>query len=550
MERAELQQQLEAFTHDLCIIGGGATGAGCALDAQLRGLRTVLIEADDFASKTSSASTKMAHGGVRYLQAAVENLDVRQYHLVRDALHERALIIRNAPHLAAPLEFVVPCSRRTEQLYYGIGLKAYDWIAGSSSLGRSRILSAPESLRRLPALQGKGLVGAATYTDGQFDDARYCLALIITFTEAGGIALNHAHVVDFEKRGGRIAAAAVEDQFSKQVFTIRARAFVNATGPYSDAVRRLASPSAAPRLSPSKGVHVLFPLPADWGANALLVPKTEDGRVIFALPYNGRLMVGTTDTPASPAVDLVVTRDEIDYLMRQINPYLSRPLSASGIVSGFSGLRPLVRSNRTTNISDVIRDDEVEVDPESGLISILGGKWTTYRLMAEKTIDRVSSAACVTRTTPLAGSEGYHPALWREVVQHGLAELTAGHLVRKYGTRARDVLRVADESPDLRAPLIEGAPPIRAEVVYSVRHEMAHTVEDVLARRIGLELYDWRMAMQAAPIVADLMPRELGWTTSDAYIAKVRRLLDATGATPSPGPRISPAPSPRTNPAS
>jgi glycerol-3-phosphate dehydrogenase len=524
--RAALQRAIESATHDVCVIGGGATGAGCALDAQLRGLRTVLIEADDFGSKTSSASTKMAHGGIRYLQAAVRNLDVRQYRLVCDALHERALMIRNAPHLASPLEFVVPCFRRSEQFYYGIGLKAYDWIAGKGSLGPSRILSASETFRHLPNLRRTGLVGAATYTDGQFDDARYCLALITTVTEAGGVALNHARAVDFEKRDGRITAATVEDQFTKQVFAVRARAFVNATGPYSDSVRRLASPNAGTRLSPSKGVHLLFPLPPDWGAGALLVPKTEDGRVIFAMPYNGRLMVGTTDTAAPPSAEMVVTRDEIDYLMRQINPYLARPLSASGIVSGFAGLRPLVRSNHTSNTSALIRDDEVEVDPKSGLISILGGKWTTYRHMAEKTIDRISSAACVTRTAPLAGSEGYHPAFCQELVL--LPEPTARHLAYKYGTRARDVVRLADESPDLRQPLIEGAPPIRAEVVYAVRREMAITVEDVLARRIGLELYDWRLAMQAASTVADLMSREFTAKIDTAtYTSKIQHLLAA-----------------------
>jgi hypothetical protein len=227
-------------------------------------------------------------------------------------------------------------------------------------------------------------------------------------------------------------------------------------------------------LLPSKGVHLLFPLPADWGRDALLVPKTEDGRVVFALPYNGRLLVGTTDTAATPSDELVITRQEIDYLLRQISPYLARPLPASEIVSGFAGLRPLVRSGNSRDTSSIIRDDEVEVDPETGLISILGGKWTTYRLMAEKTIDHVSPGGCVTRTTPLAGS------------------------------RAQDVLRLARESPDLLEPLIEGAPPIRAEVVYAVRHEMALTVEDVIARRIGLELYDWRMSIEAAPIVADL----------------------------------------------
>jgi glycerol-3-phosphate dehydrogenase len=303
-------------------------------------------------------------------------------------------------------------------------------------------------------------------------------------------------VIDFEKQGGRIVAAVVEDQFTKEAVTIRATAFVNATGPFSDAVRKLASANAAPRLSPSKGVHILFPMPADWGTNALLVPKTEDGRVIFALPYNGRLMVGTTDTTASPSTEIVVTRDEIDYLLRQINPYLSRPLTAADIVSGFAGLRPLVRSASATKTSQLIRDDEVEVDPDSGLISILGGKWTTYRHMAEKTIDRISTAPCRTRTTPLVGSD-----------------------------TADKVRQIAAESPDLARPLIDGAPHIRAEVVYAVRHQMARTVEDVIARRIGLELYDWRAAMAAAPMVADLMG--IDRAHAEGYARKIRRLLDS-----------------------
>jgi glycerol-3-phosphate dehydrogenase len=467
------------------VIGGGATGAGCALDAQLRGLRTVLIEADDFAAKTSSASTKMAHGGIRYLQAAVTNLDARQYQLVRHALHERALMLRNAPHLVRPLEFVVPCFGRVEQLYYGLGMKMYDWVAGRSSIGPSRVLSRAETLRRLPRLQRNGLVGAATYVDGQFDDARYCIALVLTFRNVGGTALNHARVVDFERSGRKITAAIVEDELTHNTFRVRAGTFVNAAGPYSDAVRRLSSADAPPRLQPSKGVHILFPMPEDWKDRALLVPKTEDGRVIFALPYNGRLLVGTTDTATDASTDLVITREEIDYLLRQINPYLARPLAASQIVSGFAGLRPLVRSGDSHNTASLIRDDEVEVDAASGLISILGGKWTTYRAMAEKTIDHVRAGGCVTATTPLAVS-------------------------------------------DIR----EAAPPdseaFRAQVVHAARHEMAATVEDVLRRRVGLELYDWHMAMEAAALVAELLSHELGRDISATpYIARIRRLLEA-----------------------
>jgi len=271
-----------------------------------------------------------------------------------------------------------------------------------------------------------------------------------------------------------------------------------------------------------------------------VVPKTEDGRVVFAFPYNGRLLVGTTDTAASPDAEMVVTGQEIDYLIRQINPYLERPLRAAGMVSGFAGIRPLVESSSSTDTARLIRDDEVEVDSRSGLISILGGKWTTYRLMAERTIDRVQSAlgvpagGCVTRTTPLAGSEEYHAALWRELMlQHHLPELTARHLARKFGSSAKCVLRLAEERGELSAPLVGGAPPLQAEVIYSVRHEMAVTVDDILARRTGLELYDWRLAIEAAPVVARLMAAELGWNppetgrAADQYIAIVRRLMQA-----------------------
>ncbi len=538
--RPDALSVVESAEYDVCVIGGGATGAGCALDAQLRGLRTAIIGAGDFASGTSSASTKLAHGGIRYLQTAVADCDVRQLGLVTSALRERALMLRNAPHLARTLEFLVPCFRRFERFYYGVGVKLYDWIAGRSSLAGSRLVPVDETLRRVPAIKRGGLRGAVSYADGQFDDARYGLALVVTFVGRGGSALNHARATGFEKaRGGKIETVTVEDRVSRTTFTIRARAFVNATGPYSDAVRQMASPGAAPRMRPSKGVHLLLPLNGGWHIDGLLIPRTEDGRVIFALPYNGRLLVGTTDDEASPDAEMVVTRQEIDYLLRQINPYLDTPLAASQVVSGFAGIRPLLmQSGGGGETSRLIRDDEVEVDERSGLISILGGKWTTYRLMAEKTIDRVQQAlgmpvaGCATRTTQLAGSEGYHASYWRQLMEeHRLTEATAQHLAGKFGTGAPAVLRLAEEDPELRLPLVEGEAPLRAEVAYAARHEMALTVEDVLARRIGLELYDWRMAREAAPLVARLMARELGWQATETiraaeqYASKIDRQI-------------------------
>ena len=549
-KRNQALQHAAGCEFDVCIVGGGATGAGCALDAQLRGLRTVLVEAGDFASGSSTASTKLAHGGVRYLQEAVSDLDVQQYHLVEMALRERALMLRNAPHLTRTVEFLVPCFSHFDQFYYGLGMKMYDWISGRSSLLPSRMLTREEALFRMPAMQSKSLTGAVAYADGQFDDARYAMALVETFDGLGGDALNYARVTAFEKRpDGKIAAAMVTDQVSKQTFRIAARSFVNATGPFSDVMRQLASAKASPRMYPSKGAHILFPLDGFPENDALLVPRTEDGRVIFAIPWNGRLLVGTTDTGYTPGEEMVVTREEVEYLLRQLNPYLNSPLRAGQVVSGYAGVRPLVAAPGVKDTKKLIRDDEVEFDAESGMISILGGKWTTHRLMGQETIDTVQEylgepvTPAQTQEHPLSGSADYHPDYWQTLgSEFHLPADTAKHLVHKYGTEAPSVLRLAESDPSLALPLVEGQAPIRAQVVYAARHEMALTVEDVLARRIGLQLFGWRLAIRATPAVAALLRQELGWSAAEElaaaekYAAKVNHMLEVAGQEPEPSP--------------
>jgi glycerol-3-phosphate dehydrogenase len=531
---------------DVCVIGGGATGAGCALESQLRGLKTVMVEASDFASGSSTASTKMVHGGVRYLQEAVNDLDINQYHLVEAALHERALMLRNAPHLTRMVEFLVPCFSQFDKFYYSLGMKMYDWISGKSSLFPSRLMTREEALYRMPAMQAKNLAGAVAYADGQFDDGRYCLALVDTFDGLGGAALNYARVTTLEKTPeGKIVAAAVSDQVSNRTFRIAARAFVNATGAFSDVVRKLASPEIAPRMHPSKGVHIMLPLDGFSENDALLVPRTEDGRVIFAVPWNGRLLVGTTDTGYRPGEEMVVTREEIDYLLRQLNPYLNSPLHADQVVSGYAGVRPLVAAKGVTDTKKLIRDDEVEFDAQSGLISILGGKWTTHRLMGQETIDKVQETLRDTVTPspttdhPLSGSADYRSDYWQTLTaKFTVPGSTAQHLAHKYGTLAEDVLHLVDSDPSLALPLVEGQAPIGAQVVYAARREMALTIEDVLARRIGLQLFGWRLAIQAAPAVASLLGREFHWSEEqeasalDGYVAKVNHLLTTAGQEP------------------
>ncbi|HTW65875.1 MAG TPA: FAD-dependent oxidoreductase [Bryobacteraceae bacterium] len=548
--RQQAFDQIKNGTFDVCVIGGGASGASCALDAQLRGLSTVLVDAGDFVSGSSSASTKMVHGGVRYLQEAVADLDVSQYHLVESALRERALMLRNAPYLTRTVDFLVPCFSHFDQFYYGLGMKMYDWISGKSSLLPSRMLTREEVLYRMPVMQSKRLTGAVAYADGQFDDARYGVALVETFDGLGGAALNYARVTAFEKReDGMIAAAMVTDQVSKQTFRIAARSFVNATGPFSDVIRRLASAKASPRIQPSKGAHILFPLDGFPENDALLVPRTEDGRVIFAIPWNGLLLVGTTDTGYTPGEEMVVTRQEIEYLLRQLNPYLSSPLRAGQVVSGFAGVRPLLSVQGVKDTKKLTRDDEVEFDAESGMISILGGKWTTHRLMGQETIDKVQeylgepTIPAQTQEHPLSGSAGYHPDHWETLSsQFQLPAATAQHLAHKYGTAASSVVKMAESDPSLALPLVEGQAPIRAQVVYAARNEMAMTVEDVLARRIGLQFVGWRLAIRASPAVAALLRRELEWSASeetaavDQYVGKINHMLEVAGQEPEPSP--------------
>jgi glycerol-3-phosphate dehydrogenase len=540
--RSQALGKIAGNCFDLCVIGGGATGAGCALDAQLRGLKTVLLDGGDFASAASSASTKLVHGGVRYLEQAVRKLDLGEYHMVQTALAERIHMLKNAPHLAHAAEFLVPVFGWTQAMYYRAGMKIYDWIAGGNNLFPSRFLSREEALRRMPSLQQAGLYGAVSYSDGQFDDSRYDLSLMETFVEAGGEALNYARVTHFAKNaGGKLTAAVARDQLSGDELTIQARAFVNATGPASDFIRQLASPDAARRLRPSKGVHVLFPVDDFRSKDALLVSKTEDGRVIFAVPWQGRLLVGTTDDEATPETKMIVLREEADYL-RQLNPYLSKPLKVEQIVSGISGLRPLVAGGSEHGTKELIRDHEVEVAAESGLISILGGKWTTHRLMAEDTINAVQRALgekvtpSATKEHALAGASGFTAEYWKMLVaEFGGSETTARHLAQKFGTRATEVLALARADASLADSLVNGMPHIRAEVVYAARNEMAQTIEDILARRLGLQLFDWRKSIHAAPVVGGLLARELGWTRERQeqavadYVGKINGFLAALG---------------------
>ncbi len=541
--RSETIKRVIDTPFEVCVIGGGATGSGCALDAALRGLKTVLLERSDFGSATSSASTKLIHGGLRYLQQGFTEMDFGQFRLVKNALRERRVMMSNAPHLSSTCRIVVPCYGLRDLAYYRIGLKVYDWLSGKRRLSPSSSADRRTSLAKMPWLRADGLRGTVSYFDGQFDDARYNLALVQTSASAGAEVLNYASVVGFEKsQSGRLNSANVTDQLSGYRFRVDAKVFVNATGPFSDHVRQLAAPEEEPRLRPSKGVHILLALPPDFGSEALLIPQTEDGRLIFAIPWMNRLLVGTTDTAADPEEEMVVNRSEAEYLLRHLNQYLNRPFDLQEVVGVTAGLRPLVAAGKLSETKQISRDYEIETLTASGLISIMGGKWTVYRAMAEETINvaemRLAGRAtqCRTRSFRLLGAEDKPDHLVEQLMDaYPISPALAKHLVRKFGSLAPRVLEPSKKERDLLSPIAEGDLPILAEVLYCVRHEMATSIEDILARRLGLQLFDWNLALEAAPVVARILARELGWSqwakeeALQQYTDRIRRLQQKIG---------------------
>jgi glycerol-3-phosphate dehydrogenase len=483
---------------DVVIVGGGATGLGSAVDAVSRGYKTALVEAADFANATSSRSTKLVHGGVRYLQQG----DVG---LVREALHERSALRRNAPHLVSDLGFVCPAYRWHEAPYYLAGLTLYDVLAGESNFGRSRFQSRKLTLERSPALRRRGLRGSIRYHDGQFDDARLAIALARTAMDRGAVVVNYARAVGFERSGARAGGVRVRDGESGGEVTARARVVVNATGIFSDDLRRLDNPAARPLLSLSRGSHLTLPREIFPGQDALLVPKTDDGRVLFVVPWHGRVLVGTTDIAEDrPALDPVPTSDEIDYMLATASRYLERPLERSMVSAAFCGLRPLINRNAATTAKQS-REHLIETSA-SGMVSIAGGKWTTYRKMAQDVIDAAAQVAGLppspsqTVDLPLHGSNG--------------AAAVAGlpNPFALYGSDQSAITALIEEEPALAEPIGAALPYTGAEVVFAARHESARTVDDVLSRRTRAFFVDLRASVACAPQVGRLLARELGRT--------------------------------------
>ncbi len=509
---------LAGEVHDLLVIGAGSVGAGIALQAAAAGLRVALVDRADFAAGSSSRSTKLIHGGVRYLERAVTHLDRAEYALVREALAERAAFFRVAPYLCRRIALLTPAYGRWDRLYFGAGLVLYDLLSGSASLGRTRHLGAAAARAAFAGLAPEGLRGGVLYYDGQFDDARMNVMLAVTAAARGAAVLNHAAAIRLLHVGGRVAGAVVRDVLGGEEVEVRARALVNAAGPFADQVRAMDAPAAPPLVTASSGVHLVLRdglCPPDTG---LLVPRTADGRVVFILPWEGRTLVGTTDRPAPLAARPAVAEEDIAYLLGVAGRYLAAPIRREDVLAAWSGLRPLVRDERRSSTAELARSHVVHEDP-TGLVSVVGGKWTTFRRIAIDALVHLArrerwrlGAGALAAEVPVLGSEPGAPG------PEDLPPALALHLRRSYGARAADVAALARQGHgNLLAP---GYPYLEAEVVWAVRAEMAATVMDVLARRLRLAFVDQAAARAAVGRVAEIMGRELGWT-ADRVAAEV-----------------------------
>ncbi|MBK8978847.1 MAG: glycerol-3-phosphate dehydrogenase/oxidase [Planctomycetes bacterium] len=490
---ARLEDRREPF--DIVVIGGGATGVGVAVDAAARGHAVLLLEQLDFGQGTSSRSTKLVHGGVRYLQQG-------NVSLVMEALKERGILRENAPHLVRDLRFIVPNYAWWEAPFYGIGMKVYDMLAGRYGFGPSRNLSREKVLAAIPTLETDGLRGGVQYYDGQFDDARLLIGLARTAAEQGAVLVNHCRVVAIEKdANGFVRGVVAEDRESGREYRVRARGVVNATGPFADGVLKLDDPESPDLIAPSQGIHLVFDRRFLPGDSAIMVPRTSDGRVLFAIPWHGHALVGTTDTPIERAVmEPAAREDEVQFVLGTAQRYLATDPTRADVKALFVGIRPLVRAGAGVSTAQLSRDHTIHIG-RSGLVTIVGGKWTTYRNMAEDVVDHVATLAqlderpCTTRRLRV---HGYHA--------HGerFGDLAA------WGSDAPLIDDLVRAEPELGDVVVPGLPYRFAQVVFAVRTEMARTVEDVLSRRIRALLLDARGAVAASPRVAALVARELG----------------------------------------
>lgn len=505
MKRDENLQQLAKKSQiwDIAIIGGGSSGLGVALDAISRGLSVVLLEKSDFAKGTSSRSTKLLHGGVRYLAQG----DVL---LVLEALKERGLLLKNAPHLTHTQPFIIPVYTWIDRIQYSLGLKIYDWMAGSLRLGKSKFISVQETIQRLPTILQKNLKGGIIYFDGQFDDARLALNIAQTADAAGACILNYMEVSAFTKdQSGRLVGLDAIDQLTKTCYSITARMIVNATGVFADKILQLDNPEAKSMIQPSQGIHLVVEQDFLGGKNALMIPKTRDGRVLFAVPWLGKLVLGTTDTlRQKPKLEPEALEHEIDFILETAGGYLTKKPTRSDVLAVYAGLRPLARPKEgSTKTKEISRSHKVFIS-KTGLVTLTGGKWTTFRRMGEDTVNYFTQ---ITGQTPKKSNSAF-------LKIHGYTQSPKKGHWAMYGTDAEAIQQLTLENPNWSATIHPTYPYTEAEVIWAIREEMAVKLEDILSRRIRLLILDAQAASESAPKVAKLMANELG--KNDQWIKK------------------------------
>jgi glycerol-3-phosphate dehydrogenase len=485
---------------DCLVIGGGATGLGTALEAASRGYRVLLVERYDFAKGTSSRATKLVHGGVRYLEQG--NIG-----LVREALHERGLLLKNAAHLAHPLRFIIPAYHYWELPFYGVGLKVYDALSGALSLGRSRILSKKTVVSQLPNVETSGLKGGIVYFDGQFDDSRLAISLFRTIQAQGGFVANYAEVVSLIKADGKLSGAVIRDTETGQEYPVRAKMIINATGIFTDSIRDLDDPRAVDIITVAQGSHLVLPEKFLQSKSALMVPKTSDGRVLFAIPWHGRLVVGTTDFGVpKPVEEPQIQRHEIDFILSEASKYLAEDPTESDVLACYSGLRPLVKHPGAKGTAALSRSHTVLIS-DSGLVTITGGKWTTYRHMGEDCLNHAEEVAGFAR----------RPSKTSDLHLYGSSDApeifaTPEHLA-VYGTDRKNIEEMIKADTKTGDRLHPRLPYLTAEAKWAIDNEMARTVEDILSRRTRALLLDSKAAVEAAPRVARLLAEKLSRDT-------------------------------------
>jgi glycerol-3-phosphate dehydrogenase len=491
----ELRKQSKVIW-DIIVIGGGATGLGIALDGASRGYKTLLLEQSDFAKGTSSRSTKLVHGGVRYL--AQGNLL-----LVMEALHERGIMLKNAPHLTFNQEFVIPVYALWDAILYTVGLKFYDLLAGRLSMGKSYFINREKIISWLPLLQAKGLKGGVVYHDGQFDDSRMALALAQSCVDKGGLVLNYFKVNGLLKNDKeKINGVRAKEMASGKEFNLNANLVINATGVFADDVARMDNPESKPTIKPSQGVHIVLNKSFLQSNSAIMIPKTSDGRVLFAIPWYNEVVVGTTDTPLDTInLEPVAMEKEINFILNTAEKYLVNPPRREDILCIFAGLRPLAANpDNPASTKEVSRRHKITLSP-SGLLTIIGGKWTTYRRMAEETIDKAIKAGFLER----------RKCVTSKLKLTKLSEINSLNRLHIYGDKSSEIEKMISEKPGLGIPIDPRLPYTRAEVIWICKNEMPFTIEDILARRTRALFLNAHASSDIATEVADLMADELGF---------------------------------------